>query len=190
MFKNESIYPFCKFEENPPIFMKLSWKSFCILLIFQSVFYFLDLFFSNSFCCMLRLCCKTWSWLYLSSYILRCCLGLIRVMVLSFCGAAVLSVCCGKWVYMQSVGGERREYRRLFLWLVRYGTGANILYSAVGISLWLLWTVGSYLCLSSVQHFSLFPLSSITCDRPGTADAWITESGSVGFVVRIAWKCI
>jgi len=44
-------------------------------------------------------------------------------------------LCAVANVYMQSVGGERREYRRLFLWLVRYGTGANILYSAVGISL-------------------------------------------------------
>jgi hypothetical protein len=25
-FKDEAIYPFRKFEENPPIFMKLSWS--------------------------------------------------------------------------------------------------------------------------------------------------------------------
>jgi hypothetical protein len=54
-FKNASIYPFRKFEENLPIFMKFSW-SFFILFIFHSKFHFLDLFFSNSSCCEWRPC--------------------------------------------------------------------------------------------------------------------------------------
>ena len=47
-FKNETIYLFCKFKENPPIF---------ILFIFHSNFHFLNLFFSNSFCCK----CRSWA---------------------------------------------------------------------------------------------------------------------------------
>jgi len=39
MLKNESIYPFCQFEENPPIFMKLSW-SFLFCLFFTLIFIF------------------------------------------------------------------------------------------------------------------------------------------------------
>ena len=38
MFKNESIHPFRKFEENPHIFKKLIW-SFFILFIFYSKFH-------------------------------------------------------------------------------------------------------------------------------------------------------
>ena len=59
------------------------------------------------------------------------------------------------------------------------GPEANVLHCAVRISLWLFWTEGSYLCLSSTEHFSLFPLRAITCDRPGTADAWITKSQNI-----------
>jgi hypothetical protein len=55
-FKNASIYPFRKFEENLPIFIKFSWGSFFILLIFHSKFHFLGLFFSNSSCCEWRPC--------------------------------------------------------------------------------------------------------------------------------------
>ena len=51
--KNVSVCPVCKFEENPSIFMKLSW-SFFILFIFQSEFHFLEFFFSNSWCCEWR----------------------------------------------------------------------------------------------------------------------------------------
>ena len=54
------------------------------------------------------------------------------------------------------------------------GPEVNVLYSAVRISSWLFWTVGSYLHLPSTEHFSLFPLRA--WDRPGTADTWITES--------------
>jgi hypothetical protein len=53
MSKTESIYPFCKFEENPPIFKELSW-SFFILFVFYSKFHCKDLFVSNSFCCEWR----------------------------------------------------------------------------------------------------------------------------------------
>ena len=53
--ENESTYPFCKFEENPPIFAKCSW-SFFILFIFQFKFHLLDLLFSNSSCCEWRPC--------------------------------------------------------------------------------------------------------------------------------------
>jgi hypothetical protein len=53
--KNVSVYPFCRFEENPLVFMKLIW-SFFILSIFQSKFHFIDLFLSNSSCCEWRPC--------------------------------------------------------------------------------------------------------------------------------------
>jgi hypothetical protein len=53
--ENESIYPFHKFEENPPIFAKRSW-SFFILFIFQSNFHLLDILFANSSCCEWRPC--------------------------------------------------------------------------------------------------------------------------------------
>jgi len=41
--------------------------------------------------------------------------------------------------------------------------------SFVSIYSWLLWTVGSYVRLSSSEHFSQFPLRAVTCDRPGQA---------------------
>jgi len=38
---------------------------------------------------------------------------------------------------------------------------------------------------------SLFPVTAITRDMPGSADAWITESEGVRFgVCQVAWKCI
>jgi len=55
-FKNESIYPFHKFEENLPIFTNLSWRSFFIVFIFHSKFHFRDLFFLNNFCSERRPC--------------------------------------------------------------------------------------------------------------------------------------
>jgi hypothetical protein len=51
LFKNESNYLFRKFEENPPIFTKLS-LSYFVLFIFQSKFHFVHLFFSNNSCCV------------------------------------------------------------------------------------------------------------------------------------------
>ena len=54
----------------------------------------------------------------MSSYILKCCSGLILLMMFRFRGGAVLSVCCVSRVHMGSVGEKRKEYRHLFLWLV------------------------------------------------------------------------
>ena len=54
------------------------------------------------------------------------------------------------------------------------GPQANVLHSAVRISSWLVWILGSCLCLSSTQQFSPLPVLAITCDKPGSADAWIT----------------
>jgi len=36
-----------------------------------------------------------------------------------------------------------------------------------------LWIVISCLCVSSTQKFSTFPVEAITCERSGSADAWI-----------------
>jgi len=62
MFKNKSVYQFHKFEENPPSFKKLSWRSFFILFIFQSKSHFKDLLFSYCSCCEWRPCVtKFWA---------------------------------------------------------------------------------------------------------------------------------
>ena len=95
MLKNESIYPFHKFEENPPIFMKLSW-SFFILVIFQYKFHFLDLLFSNRSCCEWRLCGIN---LELTVHIMVFLKMLLRFPShndVSFHGSAGLSGCCDK----------------------------------------------------------------------------------------------
>jgi len=63
------------------------------------------------------------------------------------------------------------------------GPGANVLHSAVGISSGLFGTVGSCLCLYSTQQFSQFPVTIITCNRPGNADAWVTIR------IRRCWLC-
>lgn len=129
------------------------------------------------------LCCKIWSWLYMSSYILSCCSGRILVMMFRFRGCAVLSVCCGEWVHLYSWERKGKNIDVYFSDQCSTGPEANILYSAIGIFSWLLWTVGSYLCLSSAEHFSMFPLRAVTFDRPGIVDAWITELEGAWFVV-------
>ena len=48
-----------------------------------------------------------------------------------------LSGCCGKNDFICNRWEERNEYRHLFLWLVQLGPEANVLRSAVRISLWL-----------------------------------------------------
>ena len=63
------------------------------------------------------------------------------------------------------------------------GPGANVLHSAVRISSWLFGTVCSCLCLYSTQQFSQF-LVTITCNRPGNADAWVTIR------IRRCWICV
>jgi hypothetical protein len=50
---------------------------------------------------------------------------------------------------------------------------ANVLQSSVRISLCCLWIVVAHLCLFSGQRFSPFPVRTLICDRPGSADAWI-----------------
>jgi hypothetical protein len=51
------------------------------------------------------------------------CLGLGLTMMFRFLDGAFLSGHRGERVHMQSVGEERKEYRRLFLRLVQCGTG-------------------------------------------------------------------
>ena len=50
IFKNESIYPFRKYEKLY-LFLQSFVEGFFILFILQSMFHFVDLFFSNSSCC-------------------------------------------------------------------------------------------------------------------------------------------
>jgi hypothetical protein len=91
--------------------------------------------------------------------------------VFSFRGSAGSSGC---WVHMQSLGEERNSYRCSLLWLVQYGTRDKSPLFCCKISSWLFWISGSCLCLSSTQQFSRLPVLAITCDKPGSADAWIT----------------
>jgi len=44
-------------------------------------------------------------------------------MTFRFLDSTGLSGRFGEWIHMQSAGKERKEYRRLFLWLVQCGTG-------------------------------------------------------------------
>ena len=95
-----------------------------------------------------------------------------------FCGSVGLSGCCGKWVKKQSVGGERSAYRLLLLWLVQYRTRGKCPLCCKDFFLTLL---KCRFMLISVfnQHFSPFPVTAITYDRPGSANsavAWIMIS--------------
>jgi hypothetical protein len=58
----------------------------------------------------------------MSLYFLSNCSSSRLIMMLRFHSGACLFGFCGKWVHMQSVGGEKNEDRCLFLWLVQYGT--------------------------------------------------------------------
>ena len=84
---------------------------------------------------------------------------------------------------MQSVEGERNEDRCLFLWLVQYGTRGKCSSFCCKNLFVTFQTVVSYLHLSSAEHVSPFSLSAIMCDKPGTADACITNR------VRRCWVC-
>jgi hypothetical protein len=87
---------------------------------------------------------------------------------------AGLSGCCGEWVPIQSVGEERNEYRCLLLCLVQFGTTGKCPSVCCKDFFMAFLKCSSYLCLSSTEHFSLFPLRAVTWKRSGTADAWIT----------------
>jgi hypothetical protein len=115
--KNESIYLFQKFKENPPTFTKLSWMSFLFCLCFTPIF----IFFIYSFQIVL-LCCISWSSLCMSLCFLRCCLHFSLTVLLRVHDSAVFFGCCGEWVHVQSMREERYENGHLFLWLMQYGT--------------------------------------------------------------------
>ena len=84
---------------------------------------------------------------------------------------------------MQSVGGERNKYRHLILWLVQYGTrGKCPLLCCKDFFVAFLNCRFILNVLSSTEHFSTYLLRAITCNRPGTAEAWITESNLVGLL--------
>jgi hypothetical protein len=103
-------------------------------------------------------------------------------MMFRFHSCACLSGCCGRWVHMQSVGGERNEDRCLFLWLVQYGTRGKCP-SFCCKNFFVTFLNCSVIHLSSTEHVSPFFLRAIMCDRPGTADACITNR------VRRCWVC-
>ena len=117
-YKNEYTYPFCQFEENPPIFTNLSWRPL-FWFIFHSKFHCTDLFFSNSSCCEWRPCAKKFGDDRTCQHISSCCLGFSLIKMFGFCGSADLSGCSGRRVHTQSVGEERNAYKCLFLCLVQ-----------------------------------------------------------------------
>ena len=75
---------------------------------------------------------------------------------------------------MQSVGVERNEYRRLLLWLVQYGTTGKCPSFCCKDFFATFSILGSCLSLNSTQHVSPLYVLAITCDKPGSAEAWIT----------------
>jgi hypothetical protein len=119
------------------------------------------------------MCYKIWSSLYMSSYFCRHFSGFSLIMMFRFHGSVDLSACCGEWAHTQAVGEERNEYRCLFPWLVQYGdTGKCPSFCCKDFFM---------ICLNCRFMFkSIFNStvrsvpSAITCDRPGSVDAWIT----------------
>jgi len=168
MLNIESIYPFHIYKENL-IFTVLGW-SFLFYLFFHSNFHFLDLLLSNRFCYKLRLCaiklgadctCRISStFVFLSSRLVV----IFRFMV-------VMS-------YLGSMGKENAVSGRGKDWLQMCISLVSAIWDQRQMSFIPLLgflcdfrTEGSYLCPSSTEQFSLFPLRAIICDRPGTADA-------------------
>jgi hypothetical protein len=67
------------------------------------------------------------------------------------------------------------------------GPEANVL-RFVSFSSWLFWNVGSFLVPYHQLNMSLFHVRAIvTCDQPGSADAWITFSQKVLCLVCAEW---
>ena len=170
-------------KKNPPIFMKLSWRSFLFCLFLTLKFHFLDLFFSNISCC---------DWNH-ELYNLKLTVHVI-LFLQTFRGCAGLSGCCGEWVHVRSVGGEEM-HTHVYFCLVQYGTRGKCPSFSCKDFFLTLWHVGSCLCLSSTQHLSPFHVRAVTCNRPGNADAWITISQKVLDVVctqlgQIAFACM
>jgi hypothetical protein len=95
MLKDESIYAFRKFEENPPIFMKLSW-SFFIMFIVQPIFIFQIYPFQIAPVVSEDPLLKNLELIVYVITLLGCCLGFNIIMMYGFCGNASLSGCCGK----------------------------------------------------------------------------------------------
>ena len=175
MFKNESLHLLCKFEENPPIFTKLSWKSLFYFIYFSvKVSYCRFILFKWLLLWVEALCYKIWSWLYMSLYILSYCLGFNLIMMFVCRGSAGLSGCFGEWFHMQSVGKKRNKYRCLFLWLVQCGTRGKC--PSFCCRDFFVSCLNCTFILMSIINLTLksIPFGAITCDRPDTADACIT----------------
>jgi len=52
----------------------------------------------------------------------------------------------------------------------------NVCHYVVRTSFWCFWIVGSCFHVPSTQQFSTPAVMAITCDRPASADAWVTIS--------------
>jgi hypothetical protein len=119
------------------------------------------------------MCYKIWSSLYMSSYFFRHCSGFSLIMMFRFHGSVGLSACCGEWAHMQSVGEERNEYRRLFLWLMQYGDRDKCP-SFCCKDFFMICLNCRFMLMSNFNSTVQSVPSAITCDRPGSVDAWIT----------------
>jgi hypothetical protein len=93
-----------------------------------------------------------------------------------------VSECCGQWVNMQRVGEERNVYGLLYLCSVQYGTRGKC--PSFCCKDFFMTYLNCGFMLTSVFHlnYSVRSVRTITCDRPGSANAWIT--------IRIrCWVC-
>jgi len=152
---------------------------FLYCLFFSLNFIFLDLFCSYSFCCKCRPCDIKVGADCIFYRISWGCLCFSLIMIFWFRNDIwVIWQCWLIWVlwWMNScaINGRGKECTQTFISVASAVPEINALHSAVRISLWRLWTVGSYLCLSSTEHFSLFLLRAIMCNRPGTSEVYIT----------------
>jgi hypothetical protein len=102
-------------KKNPPIVMKLSWRSFLFCLFFTLKFHFLDLFFSNISCC-------DWSYelynLKLTVYVILFLQMLCFMVVLAYMGAVGNEFVWDQWegkkwihmfIYMYSAIWNQRQ---------------------------------------------------------------------------------
>jgi len=121
--------------------------------------------------------------MYMSLHFLSCS-GFGLIMMFKIYGTDGLSGCYGKWVDMQSMGGERNAHKRSFLWLVQYRTRDKCpSFCCKDFFVTFFELQDQCLSLSSIRHFTLLHVWATKCDMPGSADAWITIRA------RRCWVC-
>ena len=130
--------------------------------------------------------------MYMSLHFLSCS-GFGLIMMFKIYGTDGLSGCYGKWVDMQSMGGERNAHKRSFLWLVQYRIRDKcpsfcckdffVTFFELQDHAYIYLQFGISLCYTYKQQH-------VTCQAVQMLESQ-SEPEGVGFVVcQNVWKCI